>query len=416
MDRIPVQGALRLRVAVSLALAVALAACAATPADRVQPQEPTAARLPYPATESEIATTAGSIYMGNLDAQIAALQRDDATAGSATLAGKLYHRYRITGRLADGERAAELLDLAIGRTPGDAEALALRATVHQAFHRFAAAQADLDRAAAAGLDPARAASMNRDLDLSLGRYARLSSDLARAGEPSPEFDESAWRAHLLGLRGDVPGASLQYFRAQQAYADVSPVPLAWLYTQQGIALLEAGDVAHAREFFAAAHERLPDFYLATEHLAECEARLGRLDAARTLYQAVIAQTGNPEFDAALADVEQQRGNPLAANEARRRARAEFETLLSRHHDAYAQHAAEFLLVDGDSQRAHALALENFELRRDVGSAMLLVRTGIAVDDAKAACDGAAVVLDSGLDPPGWDALGSGVARCATAAR
>lgn len=79
------------------------------------------------------------------------------------------------------------------------------------------------------------------------------------------------------MLGDLPGASFWHRSAQDFYRDVSPFHLAWLYTQQGIAILRHGDFKSAQPFFAAALARLPSYYLAAEHLAECEMELGQLD-------------------------------------------------------------------------------------------------------------------------------------------
>ena len=108
-----------------------------------------------------------------------------------------------------------------------------------------------------------------------------------------DFHALAFEAYLLGLRGDAAGSEALYRRAQDAYADSSPVGLAWLYVQQGAALLEAGDPARARPFFEAARQRLPAYTLATEHLAETEALLGNDDRAGDLYREAIAASDDP---------------------------------------------------------------------------------------------------------------------------
>jgi tetratricopeptide (TPR) repeat protein len=172
-----------------------------------------------------------------------------------------------------------------------------------------------------------------------------------------------------------------------------------LYTQQGIALLRHGRVAQAKPFFEAAYQRLPDYYLASEHLAECEAQLGNTGRARELYRAVIAQTGNPEFMAALADLEEQMGNAEIAAATREDAEDGYRALLHRQHAAYAQHAAEFLLDAGKADEALALARDNLALRQDVGSLILIARAAAAAGHPAEACAAAARVRASGLAPP-----------------
>jgi tetratricopeptide (TPR) repeat protein len=209
----------------------------------------------------------------------------------------------------------------------------------------------------------------------------------------------AHRADLRLMQGDLEGASHWYRTAQDFYHDVDPLPLAWLYSQQGIALLRHGRYDLAKPFFEAAYQRLPDYFLASEHLAECEAQLGNIDRARELYRAVIAQTGNPEFIAALADLEQQAGNPDAAAAARKAAEVGYRALLDRQRAAYAQHAAEFLLDIGKADEALLLARDNLALRKDIGSLILMVKAAAAGGQHAEACAAAAQARATGLEPP-----------------
>lgn len=168
-------------------------------------------------------------------------------------------------------------------------------------------------------------------------------------------------------------------------------------------------MAEARRFFAAAHARLPQYYLAAEHLAECEARLGNLDEARGLYREVIAQTGNPEFIAALAGVERDAGNEAEAQRLEGEALKGYEALLARHPAAFGQHAAEFLIQIGQKERADALARQNLELRRDVGSWILQAQAALAVGDLPRACAARDRAVETAMRPPELaelDALGA----------
>ncbi len=348
-------------------------------------------------------TTSGSIYLGNLDARIEELQRMVATRDMAVhrtaLAGSLYHRYRVVGRLADAEEALRLLDASVAAEPDTAEHRQLRAVVRSGFHRFTEALEDLDAAAAAGAREDVLSKTRREIRLALGDYAQLRQDFALSSELTPSFDELAHRADLRLQQGDPAGANFLNRAAQTQYRDVNPVPIAWLHVQQGIAHLRYGNVDEARRFFAAAHERLPQYYLATEHLAECETRLGNHDVARELYTQVIAQTGNPEFVAALARLERAAGNAVDAERLTRQAEQEYAALLQRNPAAYAQHAAEFFMEIGKPERADVLARENLALRQDVGSWILLAQTALASGDPARACAARARAVETALQPP-----------------
>jgi tetratricopeptide (TPR) repeat protein len=375
----------------------AAAATAAPDADPTWPLDPQRYR-----------TTSGAIYLGNLDARIEELERVVAHGGTphhrVALARSLYQRYQVIGRIADAEAAMRVVEASVAASAAPGEAHALHAILLVSFHRFDEAEAALAAAANAGADAEGLRRTRIELQLARGDYAAMRDEFERSAEIAADFHLLAHRADLRLQLGDPAGAAFLYRAAQSTYRDVNPVPLAWLHVQQGIAWLRQGKVAHAREFFAAAHARLPQYYLATEHLAECEARLGRLDEARRLYHAVIAQTGNPEFIAALSGVEREAGNAAEAERLARQAERAFEALLSRHPSAAGQHAAEFFIERGQAERADALARDNLVLRQDVGSLILLAQTAQAVGDTARACEARARALDTGLRPPEMEEL------------
>lgn len=369
----------------------------------------------WPLQPSAYRTTSGAIYLGNVDARIDEYRRIIAERNLAVhrvaLAGDLYHRFRVTGRLADAEEAMTLLDAAIVADPTAAQAYQLRGVVRSGFHRFREALADLDAAQTHGAKATDLAATRREIELALGDYAKLRNEFEHSTDVTPNFYELAHRADLRVMQGDLAGATFLYRAAQTQYRDTNPVPLAWLHVQQGIALLRFGKVEEARDFFAAAHARLPQYYLATEHLAECEAALGNTERARELYRAVIAQTGNPEFVAALSGLEREAGNAADADRLARDAEAGYETLLASYASAYAQHAAEFFIEIGKPERAYALAQQNLTVRRDIGSWILLANAASAAGDMPAACEARARVQATGLKPPEIADLAPLAARC-----
>jgi tetratricopeptide (TPR) repeat protein len=408
------------------ALAVLLAGCATTAGVREREASTGAVEAPgaagaaaahtllWPIDLSLYRTTAGDIYLGNLDARVATLherlQRNDLLADRERLAGALYHRYRLLGRLEDAEAALALIDDAAAPV-ASAEGLLLRTVVLAGFHRFGEAEMTLAAAEAAGAAPATLRRHRDDIDVAMGRYDRLRAEFDASDQPVGDLYRLAHRADLRVLLGDIAGAERQYRVAQTLYGDVSPVPLAWLHTQAGIALLRFGHVGAARRFFAAAVERLPGYYLAEEHLAECDATLGAVDAARERYRRVIAQTGNPEFVAALAELEADAGDTLAAQRLRQQARDGYEAWLERHPAAAAQHAAEFFLATGDVQRAHALASANAAVRADIGSLLLLAQAAEAAGLGGEACEHLAAARATGLSPPEMGEVEGLAARC-----
>lgn len=367
----------------------------------------------WPISTAQLRTTSGAIYLHNLDARIADLEPRAAHSASdrEKLVATLWHRYRVRGQLSDGERALALLEPGAEQPLQGAGADFLRAVAFAGFHRFDEAEQALLRAEAAGHDPAEVARQRADLLVAQGRYAALAEDFARSAEVIGDFDILAHRADLRLLQGDLAGAERQFWAAQTLYRDINPVPLAWLHTQMGIALLRFGQIERAAEFFAAATDRLPGYYLAEEHLAECEFLLGRLDAARQRYLRVVESTGQPEFMAALADVEDALGNAQGAAAWRARAEAGYRELVARHATAYAQHAAEFFLSTGDIDTARRLAEDNLALRQDAGSWLLRAEVALAEDRTEQACAALAQVKASGLRPPEFTEISQRAGRC-----
>jgi tetratricopeptide (TPR) repeat protein len=406
------------RAATALALAL-LVGCAGTPVSAPAPTAgagPAAAAAPaiWPISPALYRTTSGATYLHNLDARIATLRErlaaQDSGADRERLAASLYQRYRLRGVLADAEGALALLEAGVASADGHV----LQAAVLAGFHRFAEAEAALQRAAAAGADAAAVRRQRADLLVALGRYADLAEDFAASAMPTADFDQLAHRADLRVLLGDLVGAERQYLAAQSQYQDSNPVPLAWLHTQFGIALLRFGQTERAADFFAAAVERLPGYYLAEEHLAECEFLLGRVEAARARYRRVVADTGNPEFIAALAEVEQALGNTAEATALRTRAAAGYAALIARHGSAFAQHGAEFYLERGEPAQALQLARDNRALRADIGSELLLAETAEAAGVHAEACAALQRARASGLRPPELGALATRLeASCRT---
>ena len=356
----------------------------------------------YPHSISRYRTTAGSIYIQNLSGTIESLKQEGAekpgSPRAGILAGSLYHRFQILGRMSDGQQALALLD----RIPDDtidSGTRRQRAGLRTGFHRFDEAVADLKAAGLKGqpLDPND--RLFRGIALARGDYASIRDDFAKAAEPSEKFDELVLRGNLAALSGDLNVASLQFYRAQSVYSDSSPFQLAWLFAQQGIALKRFGDCARARVFLDAAIERLPGYALALDHLGECLVWNGQLDAARPIYAQLIEQTGNPEYLGAMAFLEKEAGNAALADDFRLRAVTGYQRILASESVTWSQHAAEFYLSIGDPKQALIQARSNLDNRNDVLSLILLARVAHANGMDREACDALQEVHTTALNPP-----------------
>ncbi|HRQ64974.1 MAG TPA: hypothetical protein PKZ76_08935 [Xanthomonadaceae bacterium] len=363
---------------------------------------------PWPAGPDLVRTTRADIYLGNLDGRIDALARRDDPLAQRDRAALLAYRYSILGRLGDAEAALELVQGYMVQSPDDAEALLLRGNLRGTFHRFVEARQDIERALRS--EPAAQRALD-ELDLASGGHHALAERLAGRDTSAEGLYDLALRGNLAVQQGDAAQAEHWFRQAQFRYRDVSPLPLAWLHTQQGIAWLRFGDIERAQRFFEAAHLRLPQYYLAAEHLAETEFLLGRPERARELYRLVVAQTDNPAFHAALAEVEAELGDLEAAEASLRRAREGYQSLLARHPAAFADHAAAFHLERDETEPALALARLNLSHRQDVMAWLLLAEAEHAAGHRRAACRALAAAKRTGLRPPELDELSERVRTC-----
>lgn len=352
----------------------------------------------WPATPEAIRTTSGDTYLANLNGQINALShhpnRTTAAPMQVRLGVLLYHRFQLEGRIDDAEAALRHLTAAQdspGYRPSDHLALV---QVLMGFHQFDAARASLDAAAAAGA-PAEAVAM---MQAALNRSLELPPVDDRPVQPGG-YVAAVQVAAVQTNRGSHAAATRWLQQAQERYTDSSPYPLAWIHVQQGIAHLRRDDLENARRFFAAAHARLPQYFLATEHLAEVELALGHAETAARLYRDVIAQNDQPAFWHGLALAEAALGNEKAAQEAAAQAASKYEALLERHPLMFADHAVDYYLDTGQPERALELAEINFAARQDV-SAHLAMVSALMAHGREAEAEALLKRLDrEGLAPP-----------------
>lgn len=370
-----------------------------------------------PAGPLQVRTTSASVYMGNLDARISALrhavEQRPPSPLDRVLTASLAHRGRITGRISDLETALERArDYAAARA-GDPDGQMALAGQLAAFHHFDQALETLKRARRLGADPDKLAQSRADMLLALGRV----NEAEKAKRPFLEDDLAglAFRANRRVDEGRLREADRLFVEAQRSYHDSNPYPLAWLDVQHGIMFLRARDYRRAKPFFEAAHRRLPQFALATEHLAETEYYLGDYRQAAVLYRKVAKQTGNPTFLAMLTLQERALGDERAAKDAEARAVRGFDDLLSRHPEAYWQHAARSYLLLGRERQALVWARKNTGLRRNLKSLILLARAENAAGNRDRACSAWAEAHASGLNPPEFRVYAGAFANCAAAA-
>jgi tetratricopeptide (TPR) repeat protein len=340
-----------------------------------------------PPSQAELPTTDGGIFLDDLVGQIAFLESARAKnpsegALARRLIPLLHSRSQLLGRVDDLERAAALADELVQHAPEDAASYLARASARSALHLFTAALADLDEAAKRRAKPAALASRRAvilegqgDLDgaLALRHAARLED---------PDLTNLTHEASLLGQMGKTEEAVELFRKAVIDYRSVEPFPVAWLFLQEGLFWERAGDAARARSFYAAAHERIPAYGHAASHLATLVAP----ERAATLLAPIVAASDDPEFELVLASRIRAAGRAAEAEGRVAHVRARYNELVERHPEAYAEHAAGFLLDEGkEPRRVLALAKLNLAVRKTTNAYKLALLAALAAGEREEAC-------------------------------
>ncbi len=358
------------------------------------------APLSRPRTQSELGTTNARIFMGNLQGSVTAAKerwlKDKPAAHAALLyATPLTATAKISGDLNQFGKALEVVETALTKEPKNPKLLAQQAGLLSSLHRF-------DKAAAAAkaaheLAPSHATRvLLAEVAWNSGNYDVAIKEIRAIARDKPSLYSLARLAQLEFALGHVKGAEDAFARAETQFKNVSPVPIAWLNVQRGLLGLHTGRFEMAQMFYREAVDRMPDYPMAVEHLAEIEALRGQREEAVTRYKKVVKATDNPELIGALGGLLAEYGQTEESERMVKRAKDRFDELLKRFPEAMAGHAADFYLGEGgDKKRALALLERNFQLRPNAEASAALAAAKLENGDLL----GAAKLVDEALASP-----------------
>ena len=344
-----------------------------------------------PQSRAELPTTSGAIAVGNLEAQIAGLERLLGAGANpkptrVALVSALLLRGQTLGRIADYERAETLADEIVRQAPADGEARLARASVRATFHRFAEALADLGEAEKGGIADGRVEEQRAAILQATGRLDEALELRRLLARLRPKLRQMAAEATVLADRGEPEAAERRFIEAQRHFVDVNPFPLAWLYLQEGLMWQKQGRPARARELYQAACERLPAYAPAASHLAAVLGQTGDRARAIEILRPLAGASDDPEYAEQLSVLLRDDGQAAEADRLHARAAARYAALLARHPDAFADHAARFYLGPAaEPARALALAERNFKNRPTADARQLLIEAALAARAPARAC-------------------------------
>ncbi len=366
-------------------------ACNVTPPASTQAGGGAGATSISPLSRAALPTTDGTIAIGNLNAQIDGEERLAAgrpltVTQQAAIADALQTRGQFLGRIDDYERAQAIADRLVRELPTDGHSYVARAQALATFHQFDAALADLDMAEHLGVNTNHTESPRAAIFQAVGRLNEALALRQKITQRKRDIRSLSAEASVYADLGQIDTAEKLFTEAQHHFRDVSPFPVAWLYFQQGKMWMREGNVQRARDLFAAAHERLPQYAPAQGHLAEMEALLGHRAEAMNLLRPLTKSSDDPDYAMQLARIAKEIGDMPQFESWKPLAQSRYEELLRQHPDAFADHGTEFWLdVGGDPAKALVWAQHNRALRPTTHAFELLLRAAVAAGDQVAAC-------------------------------
>jgi tetratricopeptide (TPR) repeat protein len=328
-------------------------------------------------------TTSWGIAGGNLDGEIETRLSRDLSKPKEALAvvQLLLARAQFVSRIADYEKAEEIALRIAKSSPGSPDALRARASVHSAFHRWDEATKDLDEASRLGASADVLAGARGSIAMARGQYDEAAKYIR---EDTTDANDLATAAVLAGLRQRHSDAQRMFDRARATYGDVTPFPLAWMAFERARWLEAQGKNEQAREWYGEAIDAIPVYAHAAVHLAlfdPPEQAIARLEP-------LTKTSDDPDVLAALADAHERAKHDADAKKWSEKARARYDELVKRHPEAFADHAARFLLKKGESKRALELAEANAKSRSTEEALDLWLGAATAANAKDAMCDAA----------------------------
>jgi tetratricopeptide (TPR) repeat protein len=320
--------------------------------------------------------TSGRIAVANLSASIDGLElrrSEGASFGElVSLSSLLFLRGDLLGRITDHDRAELVGNEAVGLSPESSGALYMRGRLASRFHKFKEACDLLGRAAAAGHSTKEIDGEKASLLQATGEYREALELREKLARDDRGIHSIGALATLLAEMGNWAAAEATYVAALESDGGISPIPCAQLLFEWGVSAMRRHGYDQAEAVFDELNDLLPAHVPGRGHRAEVAMAREEFDLATALIKPLLEIADDPEYRATYAEILAATGNSEGAAIEAQIAAAEYERLLARRPEAYADHAAFFFLGVGNRpERALELASANWELRDTPRSRSLL---------------------------------------------
>lgn len=285
---------------------------------------------------------------------------------AAQLIDEEYRRSHFLGDANALDRLLTLSETLLQQNVQSGEAYVLAAQIASLVHKFDQATQYLVQAKNLGAPAHSLLRQQLSIAHATGRnWNDVFDTRLRLSVQSPNLQNLVALGALYAEIGLYPEAERSYLRAIAEDREHSPFSLAWACFQLGVLFgetLEPAQPASAKYWYEQALSYMPPYTHARVHLAELHLEAGRLDTALNLLQP-IQHSEDPEVSWRMAQIYAQKGEAHEASHHLARTHRSFERVLERHELAFADHAVDFYLEEGDDpEKALQLALLNLNNR------------------------------------------------------
>lgn len=256
-------------------------------------------------------------YDSAIRAWNSSLEASAANYIAATNLGTVYvGRARLTGDLADYDRALTAVGRALDANHSYLPARQLHATILFAVHDFVGARAEAQAILADAPDQLQAMATLGDASLELGDMRVARDSYLALDRQVPSAPVWSRLSHLAFIDGDTDRAIGLVERAIDAMVDEpASETTAFYHFQLGELYRARGDNEGAAAAYQRALDDLPEYVPATAGLARVYEAQGRRDDAIALLKRATDQIPQPEMVSALGDLYALAGDSVAAEQA-----------------------------------------------------------------------------------------------------
>ncbi len=297
-------------------------------------------------------------------------------------------RFRLTGDYADLAAAQAALDRAEKSTSAGTGPMLTDAVFAASSHKLDRLKQrlnDLDGVVVAlQPDNAEALALRGDLNFYTGRYAAAlrTYQASAALSDGPGISFRLGRYHQRTGNSDL--AIQNFASAAHKTKQRSPMFLSSVWLQVGTVELERGNWENAERYFEKADKAFPGYWLNQAHLTQMRAVRGDIAGARSAYENIANQSGNPEVMDALAALYRLEGNAVQSRYWSGKSAAIWSKRLNLLPEAAYGHAFDHQMLFGSPKVALDLARRNFAARPYGDSAVLLAWAHLANGNPKQA--------------------------------